>query len=456
MKISSGIALCIAAAFLVPEVSWYGNSRRRPRNLVVITLDTMRADRLPAYGFSGLQTPTLDRLTSGGAVFEQAFAAAPLTLPSHTSLFTGMLPPRTRVRDNASPPLADDFTTLAEMLHSRGLKTAAFVGSSVLAPSRGLAQGFVTYRQAGPGCIGIPPRRRAAEVIDDALAWLGSSDHEPFYAWIHLFDAHRPYDLPDDIRNRHFDPYLGAIAYQDAQLGRVLRHLEARQLLHNTLIVVAGDHGESLGDHGEDAHGMLLYQEALRVPLILHGPGVWSGRAWSVARLIDVMPTILDLFDIPAPQMDGVSLTDIDKKSVAASREVYAESMYPLRFGWSPLRSLRADRFKLIDAPRPELYDLTTDALEQRNVIADYPKVADAMRRRLRAIDPDAAAPARPRSAVDRLVLDRLGSLGYVSGTAAAPSKSGHLPDPKDRMDAYNKLTSRQIQNAAFRRSFCR
>jgi arylsulfatase A-like enzyme len=361
------------------------------------------------------------------------------------------------VRDNASPPLAEEFTTLAEVLRSRGVKTAAFVGSSVLAPSRGLAQGFGTYREAPLGCAGMPPRRRAAEVIDDAVAWLGSSDHDPFYVWIHLFDAHRPYDLPDEFRNRYFDPYLASIAYEDAQLGRVLRHLEARQLLHDTLIVVTGDHGESLGDHGEDAHGILLYQEALRVPLIIYGQGVGKGRTSSVVRLIDVMPTVLDMFGIPAPQMDGVSLAEIGNESAAASREVYAESMYPLRFGWSQLRSLRADRFKLIDAPRPELYDLTTDALEQHNVIADYSQIADAMRRRVRAIDPAAAAPARPSPAADRWVLDRIGSLGYVSGTVVeTPYKSGDLPDPKDRLVAYNQLTNRHIQNAAYRRSLCR
>ena len=447
--------VCVAAALLLSEVSCFAGHTRRPWNLIVVTLDTMRADRLPIYGFSGIETPTLERFSAGGAVFEQAFAAAPLTLPSHASLFTGLLPPRTGVRDNASPPLAETFTTLAEVMRGHGLTTAAFVASSVLASSRGLAQGFDSYREAPENCAGIPPRRRASQVIDDAVAWLGSSDRAPFFAWIHLFDTHRPYDLPGDFENRHFDPYLSAVLYEDAQLGRVLSHLDARDLLQDTLIVVAGDHGESLGDHGEESHGIFLYEEALRVPLIIHGPGVPARRLMPVVRLIDVMPTVLDLFGIQAARMDGVSLTDLEPAS--AGREVYAETMYPLRFGWSPLRSLRADRFKLIDGPRPELFDLATDPMEQRNVVGDHPQVAEAMRRRVRAIDAGPAMPAPAPTDVDRSVMERMRSLGYVSGAPGEPrSAIVGLPDPKDRIDTFNKLTVLQRQNTEMRRSSCR
>ena len=263
--------------------------------------------------------------------------------------------------------------------------------------------------------------------------------------------------LAGRFRNRHFDPYLAAVLYEDAQLGRVLSHLEARNLLDDTLIVIAGDHGESLGDHGEESHGIFLYEEALRVPLIIRGPGVRARRLMPVVRLIDVMPTVLDLFGIKSARKDGASLTDIDRASASAAREVYAESMYPLRFGWSPLRSLRADRFKFIDGPRPELFDLSTDPMEQRNVVADHPQVAEAMRRRLRAIDSGEAAPAPAPRDVDRAVLERIGSLGYISGAPAEPrSTSGALPDPKDRIDIFNKMTARQRQNTEIRRSSCR
>jgi choline-sulfatase len=449
--------LLIVAALLLPEVSSLKGVDAPPRNLLVITLDTMRADRLSAYGFSGLHTPAFDRLARGGVVFEQAFAHAPLTLPSHTSLFTGILPPGTGVRDNVSPPLKDEFTTLAEVLRSRGLKTAAFVGSSVLAPNRGLAQGFESYAEAVPNCSGAAPRRRASEVVDDALGWLRSLDRSPFFAWVHLFDTHRPYDLPDEFKNRHFDPYLAAIAFEDAQVGRLLAYLETQNLLNNTLIVVAGDHGESLGDHGEESHGIFLYEEALRVPLIIHGGRLVPRRSMSVARLVDVMPTVLDLFDIPSSKSDGASLADIEAEPAASPREVYAEAVYPLRFGWAPLRSLRADRFKFIDAPRPELYNLAADPTEQRNVVAEYPKVAAVMRSRIGSIDHGLAAPRTALLEVDRTTLQRIGSLGYVSGTHRKPA-TGHadLPDPKDRIGIFNELTARQVQNAQLRRSWCR
>jgi arylsulfatase A-like enzyme len=240
------VPVCLAAALLLPELSGPASiAVARPRNLLLITLDTMRADRLPAYGFTGVLTPALDRIAAEGAVFEETFAAVPLTLPSHASLFTGIYPPRHGVRDNAGAPLSNEFTTLAELLRERRLGTAAFVASSVLAPRRGLEQGFDLYSAGEPArCSGAPPaRRRAAEVVDEAMSWLGRHDAEPFFAWIHLFDTHRPYDLPAEYTDRYFDPYLAAIAYEDAQIARVISHLETRGLLTSTLIVVAGDHG---------------------------------------------------------------------------------------------------------------------------------------------------------------------------------------------------------------------
>ena len=347
--------ICVLAVILLPRMA-SRDIKAQPRNLLLITLDTMRADRLPVYGFSGIETPTLERLAAGGAVFQQAFAVAPLTLPSHVALFTGLLPPQTGIRDNASPPLGGEFTTLAEILRESGRKTAAFIGSGVLSPSRGLGQGFDSFSEPATGC-GAPPRRRAAAVVDDALGWLASADQSPFFAWVHLFDAHQPYDLPNDFKDRHFDQYLAAITYEDAQIGRLVAHLDARGLLGRTIIVVAGDHGESLGDHGEETHGVFLYEEALRVPLIIHGGRIAAVRhVTPVARLIDVMPTVLELLGLPVPRMNGASLVGVEAESIRETREVYAEAMYPLRFGWSALRSLRADRFKFIDAPRAELY----------------------------------------------------------------------------------------------------
>jgi arylsulfatase A-like enzyme len=337
--------VCLAAALLVPALCYhYSKTVARPRNLLLITLDTMRADRLPPYGFSGVATPALDKIAAEGVVYENTYAAVPLTLPSHSSLFTGMHPPTLRVRDNADPPLGAEFTTLAEVLRSHGLRTAAFIASAVLASGRGVEQGFDLYSAGAVSlCSGGPPlRRRAAEVIDDAMKWLTVDDAKPFFVWVHLFDTHRPYDLPDQYNDGGIDSYLSAIAYEDSQIARLIDHLQSRGSLEDTVIVVAGDHGESLGDHGEESHGIFLYQEALRVPLMMRAPGMAPRRVADVARLVDVMPTVLEVFGVPYSGLEGTSL--LHASTLAASdsqREVYGESMYPLRFGWAPLRSLR-------------------------------------------------------------------------------------------------------------------
>ncbi|MBA2260230.1 MAG: sulfatase [Acidobacteria bacterium] len=450
------VALPLTVVLLVIAVS---HSRRRgperPRNLLLITLDTMRADRLPVYGFAGFDTPALDRIASDGIVFEEAFAAVPLTLPSHASLFTGIYPPRLAVRDNAGAPLSPEFTTLAESLRRHGLRTAAFVASAVLAPGRGLEQGFDLYSAGAAGrCPGIPTRRRAVDVVDEATTWLRDHDSEPFFTWIHLFDTHRPYDLPDEYKDRHFDPYVAAIQYEDAQIARLITHLESRDLLKRTIIVVAGDHGESLGDHGEEAHGIFLYQEVLRVPFLMRGPGVPVGRSTSLARLVDLTPTVLNLFGITVSGVDGVNLLGAEPH---AAPEVYAESMYPLRFGWAPLRSLRADRYKFIDAPRAELYDLATDPGEERNVVKEHPTVAEAMRRRLRTFDPAGEPGTAATGQADKEVLDRIASLGYVGQRAASPpGGSNEQVDPKDRIAEFNRITLMQWQHGEQRRALCR
>jgi choline-sulfatase len=422
----------------------------RPRNLLVITLDTMRADRLPPYGFSGVVTPALDRVAAEGALFEQSFAAVPLTLPSHATLFTGMYPPRLGVRDNTGAPLSADFQTLAEILGARGLTTGAFVASAVLAPRRGLDQGFETYSTgASPACQGSPRTRRPADdVVSESVTWLARHDSTPFFVWIHLYDTHRPYRLPVDYARSYADPYAAAIAFEDAQIARLIGHLEARDLLDDTLMVVVGDHGESLGDHGEDSHGIFIYQDALRVPLIVRGPGVVPRRVSAPVRLVDVMPTILDMFGVGTPPMDGVSLTPLMAGAdEGASREVYAESLYPQRFGWASLRSLRADRYKVIAAPRPELFDLDSDPYEQRNLFESKPSVAAAMLNRLRSFDSgtDGSVDAAPQ--VDRAFADRIASLGYVSGTSDRVSTvSDGQRDPKDMIAAFNHLTRMQSE----------
>ena len=416
----------------------------RPRNVVFITLDTMRADRLPAYGFDAVATPALDRLAAEGVVFEEAFAAVPLTLPSHATLFTGLYPPRHAVHDNAGAPLAAEFDTLAEVLASRGLVTGAFVSSAVLAPGRGLEQGFNTYSLGKQDCPGSPRARRpAAEVVDESLEWLAGQGASPFFLWIHLYDTHAPIRVPIEFTLAHSDPYLAAIAYEDSQIARVVDYLEERGLLDESLIVVAGDHGESLGDHGEESHGMFIYDEALRVPLIVRGPGIPPTRVLSAVRLIDVMPTVLDQFGLRSPSIEGVSLTSLISGAEEPPREVYAESRYPERFGWATLRALRVGRWKVIEAPRPELYDVAADRREERNLFDSNRHIAAALLGRLRRdyVPHETAAPSR---VVDRAVADRLASLGYVAGVPPQRAQDAAPADPKDMIEAFNHLTRRQ------------
>ena len=422
-----------------------------PRNLLVITLDTMRADRLPPYGAGDLRTPALSRLAAEGAVFDQAFASVPLTLPSHATLFTGLQPPRLGVRDNAGAPVSQSVLTLAEMLEAKGMKTGAVLASGVLAPGRGLEQGFADYGLAkSTNCSTAHARRSAEEVVSDGIGWLEGNSSSPFFLWLHLYDTHQPHVLPAQYANAHFDSYAAAIAYEDAQIARVIAYLESHELLSNTLIVIAGDHGESLGEHGEDTHGILLYQTVLQVPLILRGPGIRSGRVSTAVRLIDVMPTITDLFALPRPEwLDGSTLVPLlNGQAQEADREVYAESLYPLRFGWAALRSLRAAQYKLIDGPTPELYDLSRDPFEQDNIIATRAASASAMRERLRIIDSGDADRTIAQASPE--VTARLSSLGYASGPVRAVD-SNELRNPKDYIHEFNDITARQ---ASFNHAF--
>jgi arylsulfatase A-like enzyme len=429
-----------------------------PFNVVIVTLDTTRADRLPAYGFMDASMPHLDRLAAEGVVFDRATSVAPLTLPAHASLFTGLLPPAHGVRDNADRPLAERHTTLAEVLRARGFRTGAFVGSVVLGADRGLAQGFATYGEAvaGDRTRAIPPQRRADAVITDAIDWLDTTGGSPFFLWAHLYDAHRPYEPPEPFRSLYADPYVAEIAFVDSQIGRLLDALDRRRLAPRTVVIVAGDHGESLGEHGEDDHGIFVYESVLRVPLIVRAPSIAPTRVHAVVRLTDVMPTVLDLLDVPAPPADGVSVAAL-MTGTASRHEVdaYAESMYPQRFGWSPLRALHDGRFKFIEAPRPELYDLERDPFEERNIVEERPALARAMARRLMAMAgrvPDRRGDGR--ATIPTELGEGLAALGYIGIQApAAAASPEHSPDPKDRIDSYNRRRQRDAGPALPRSS---
>ena len=468
-RLASGAAtalrgvLSLSRAVVICAATWSTSCQSTapiPDSVVLITLDTTRADRLSAYGFQDLSTPAIDRLAAEGIVFEDAVAQVPLTLPSHASIFTGRWPTRHGIRDNADAALAPAEITLAEVLKDRGTRTSAFVASVVLQAGRGLEQGFDTYVDVPKGsCGNAAGRRRPADaVVDDALVWIDQNSERPFFTWVHLYDAHRPYRVPDGYANQHGDPYLDAIAFQDAQVGRIVQQLESQRLLDRTIVVVAADHGESLGEHGEDGHGIFLYQSTLRVPLIMRVPHLQPRRVTSTVRLVDLMPTLLDLLGLPVPVVDGVSLARMMSTSGADMQlEAYSESTYPERFGWSRLRSLRGDRYKLVDAPRPELYDLLTDPFEQRNLYEENSRLGVLMRQQLARFESAPQEPDRPSAAAAPDHASQLAALGYVgSGTANSTGHAGQSwPDPKDAIRDYNAFVQERLDRGVADHAGC-
>ena len=389
-------------------------------NVLILTLDTTRADRLGAYGFAGADTPNIDRLAREGAVFEQAESAAPLTLPAHSSLFTGRFPFQHGARDNGAV-LDPAEVTLAQVLRARGFRTAAFPASYVLDARWGLARGFELYdgsfeHRRGDGVEPDGMRRSADQIVDRALPWLETVSDSQFFGWLHFYDAHTPYDPPEGRANRATG-YQGAIAFMDSQIGRVLAFLDARHLRERTLVVLVGDHGESLGEHGERTHGLFVYEGVTRVPLIIRAPSPRMSRRRipDVVRSVDVMPTVLDLLGIPVPSsVVGTTLvTRMTGATHETELETYSETLYPrYHFGWSELRALRAGSLKLVDAPRPELYDLDTDPGEEHNLYQLRPALAAALVRRLRAREQGGTGRAPRGQAISPDAGARLAALG--------------------------------------------
>jgi arylsulfatase A-like enzyme/Tfp pilus assembly protein PilF len=427
-------------------------------NVVLITLDTTRWDRLGAYGDRGAVTPTLDRLAAEGVLFEQAFAAAPLTLPAHSTIFTGLLPPRHGVRDNGGYVLDGRHPTLAGILKGAGWQTGAFVGAFVLDSKWGLNHGFDTYvdkfdvskyKSISLGDVA----RRAGEVVDNAMPWLDQHASQRFFAWLHFYDAHSPYDPPEPFKSRFADrPYAGEIAYVDDQIGRVLQWLDGRGLTDRTIVIAIGDHGESLNEHGEGTHGLFIYDATTRVPFIVRAPftATRGRRVPGAVRSEDVTPTILDLVGQPSPkEAQGRSLVPL---LTGATRDLnldaYTESLYARNhYGWSELRSIRSGRFKYIATTRPELYDLERDPGELKNLYAERRPLADRMAAELDRLAREEAEPAGP-SAVDPETRERLAALGYIGSFAHAARRAGEaLPDPKDKIDIFNLMTSAHETN---------
>jgi arylsulfatase A-like enzyme/Flp pilus assembly protein TadD len=422
----------------------------RGRNVLLVTLDTTRADRLGCYGYAEAQTPNLDRLAAEGVRFADAVTCVPITLPSHAAILTGKYPPNIDVRDNGLFRLADEHQTLAELLRDHGYATAAFIAAFVLDRRYGVDQGFAVYndditlRFRRPGVRQASPQRPADVVIDDALAWLEQRQRqqpgEPFFAWVHLFDPHTPYTPPEPFRRRFSDRlYDGEIAFADHELGRLLGYLRERELGKRTITVIVGDHGEGLGDHHEATHSLLIYDSTMRVPLIFHGPGVIPASVVvddRVAATVDLLPTILDLLGESAPSCDGISLL---RPTARADRAVYLETLAPrLNHGWSELFGLRTHGAKYIRAPTPEYYDLQADPDESHNLLPANASQGETLRRQLdeRLAEMNATT-GTPTLAPDEETRRQLQALGYVGGAEDYAEDAGPRPDPKEMIPAW-------------------
>jgi len=421
-------------------------------NVVIITLDTTRFDAMGYAGAPGNPTPAIDGLGRDGVIFEGAVASVPLTLPSHATIFTGVLPPTHGVRDNGGFVLDPRHVTLAERLKDRGWKTGGFVGAYVLDAKWGINQGFDhyfdefdlrKYKRISLGDVA----RTAGEVVDAALPWLEQQADDRFFAWLHFYDPHTPYSPPEPYKSRFPDrPYIGEVAYVDAQVARITNWLASRRLLERTIVIITGDHGESLGEHGEGTHGLFIYDATMRVPLVIRTPyGAAKGRrVRQVVRTHDIVPTVLDLLGLPGEgTLDGRSLAPLLAGARADDLDAYSESLYARHhYGWSELKALRAGRFKYIDAPRPELYDLEQDPHERENLFDARRPLADRLAAELlKAGAEQVTGGAAAQATVDPETRERLAALGYIGSFVSTAKKEGEaLADPKDKIEIFNLM----------------
>ena len=412
---------------------------------VLITLDTTRADALGCYGGRAGVTPNLDALARESVLFENARSVAPLTLPAHASMLTGLWPTRHGLRDNGLRALPESATTIAERAREKGLETAAFVSAVVLDRAWGLAQGFDVYDQpdADPAATTVHiAERPSSTVVDAAIAWLRGRDRErPFLLWVHLFDPHSPYEPPPEFRARAGgDAYLGEVAAADAAVGRLLATLREQDALERTLVVVVADHGEALGQHGEPSHSIFCYEPTIRVPLLVRrADGARAGeRVVEPASVVDVEPTIASALGLgPSGDVDGESLLDARP---ARERQVYFESYCGyLNFGWSTIAGCADLRGKYIHSSSPELYRLDADPREKQDLAASEPAESDRYRASIAALTARAPLAASPGEAVDARMRARIQELGYAGAGDAdavlpAPLADTGRPSPRERL----------------------
>ncbi|MEA2600959.1 MAG: choline-sulfatase [Acidobacteriota bacterium] len=449
----AGDLLLAALVATLPAAAAPPVVKRTPPNLVLITMDTTRADHLGAWGYKDARTPNLDALAARGTRFARCDTAAPITLPSHATILTGLFPPRHGVRDNGTFVLSPKVETLARRLAARGYDTAAVVSAVVLARRQGLAQGFRIYDDdLGAGyAAGTLVSERGAEATTAAVLAALAKLKPPFFLWVHYYDPHEEYRPPTRFADAARGPhrlYDGEISYMDEQIGELLKKLPA-----GTDVLAVGDHGEMLGEHGEETHGLLLNRAARRVPLLLAGPDVPAGRVSDcLVRTADVTPTLLALAGAPpVSSLDGRSLLPLPGGTPGnpgaggnCSRQTYTESFLPFfAYKWYPLRSLADDRFLFLKAPKSSLYDLTADPGETRDLATAQPQPARAWDGKLAAFlrgqGENLKAPVRPENVLSDEQRRQLASLGYLGGVSEGPV-TGSLPDPRAMADLARDL----------------
>jgi len=467
MLVIAGIVIVCALSwiFLRPEKDpakrieelWAKRKISKP-NVILFTLDTTRADHIACYGYPDVKTPNLDALAGRGVLFEQAATSSPLTLPAHCSIMTGIYPTYHGVRVNGNTALSEEQTTIAEVLSAQGYRCGAFIGAFVLDGRWGLEQGFEQYddqfdlqkyKHIDLGAV----QRPGNQVMDAALAWLDKAKTNPFFAWIHLYDPHAPYEPPEPYYSEYSQRgraglYDGEIASMDEQIGRCVAWLEKNGLSENTVLVLIGDHGEGLGSHGEGTHGYFIYDYAAHVPFVITTPfqGLQGVRVPSQVRGVDVFPTILGLVGVEGRAgTHGRSLLPLMfKPELRPEDSAYGESMAPnIQFGWSPLQYLRTTRYKYIDAPKAELYEISRDADEQTNLFRDRPEIARSMKAELDRLiaETSKGAPVPQAANLDKETVERLAALGYIGAPVSAKKSSAGDPralaDPKDKLSVF-------------------
>jgi arylsulfatase A-like enzyme/Tfp pilus assembly protein PilF len=418
-------------------------------NVLLITLDTTRADRIGAYGWGKAKTPNIDALAAGGVRFANAYCSSPLTLPSHCSILTGTYPLYHKVRNNGSYYLAPEAVTLAERLRDRGFRTSAFVASFNVDSRFGVDQGFALYDDRADDeqmLKTFRSERRGDKVADAFIGWLEGNAGSRFFSWVHFFDPHMPHDPPSPYKEEFAgNLYDGEVAFMDHELGRVIDALRAKNVLDRTLVVVAGDHGEALGEKEELDHGIFIYDGTMKVPLIFYADKRLPGGLVvdSRVRLIDLMPSVLDMVGIPVnPEVQGTSLLPFVEGRKDGDLPCYLETYYPQEtFGWSELRGIVDGDWKFIRAPRSELYDLKKDPKEEKDLAAREARTAALLNKKLEALIKAGTSKTEPgRRTLSREEEDRLRSLGYIGADASVKVGKGPLPDPKDKMGEYKIL----------------